>query len=287
MKLLDHNPFYIPLIGNFENHSPEWHEARRGKVGGSTVATLLGLNPWRSALTEYYIQRGEYEPDDSVNMSMRLGTKLEAPILEIFAEEHPELTIYTTGTYGNDIYTINPDAVYQDQDGNWGLIEVKYSRDYMREVPLHYKAQTNLYMGLLGVKQGYLVALAGSTYTELPLAFDEFDYQTMLYKVDQFLTNVKAGIKPEFEGSESTLATMRSVNDGMSDDSVELGDLGIHLVAAYTRLKDAEAFYREMQSRTLDALGDAKFGTVDDVVVVSKTQRGNYAPSLSIKKRLS
>lgn len=284
MKLLDHNPFQIPLIGNFENHSPEWHEARKGKVGGSTVATLLGLNPWRSALTEYYIQRGEYEPDDSVNMSMRLGTKLEAPILEIFAEEHPELTIYTTGTYGNDIYTINPDAVYQDADGNWGLIEVKYSRDYMREVPLHYKAQTNLYMGLLGVKQGYLVALAGSTYTELPLAFDEFDYQTMLYKVDQFLANVKAGIKPEFEGSESTLATMRSINDGMSDDSVELGDLGIHLVAAHTRLKDAEAFYREMQSRTLDALGDAKFGTVDDVVVVSKTQRGNYAPSLTIKK---
>ena len=154
----------------------------------------------------------------------------------------------------------------------------------MREVPLHYKAQTNLYMGLLGVKQGYLVALAGSTYTELPLAFDEFDYQTMLYKVNEFLANVEKGIKPEFEGSESTLATMRSINDGMSDDSVELGDLGIHLVAAYTRLKDAEAFYREMRSRTLDALGEAKFGTVDDVVVVSKTQRGNYAPSLTIKK---
>ena len=284
MKLLDHNPFQIPLIGNFEPHSPEWHEARKGKVGGSTVATLLGLNPWRSALTEYYIARGEYEPDDSVNMSMRLGTKLERPILEIFAEEHPELTIYLTGTYQNDIYNINPDAVYQDEAGNWGLIEVKYSRDYMKEVPLHYKAQTNLYMGLLGIKQGYLVALAGSTYTELPLTFDQFDFDTMLFKVNEFLSNVEKGIKPEFEGSDSTLQTMRELNRGMSDDSVELGDLGVHLVAAYTRLKEAETFYREMQSRTLEALGEAKFGTVDDVVVVSKTQRGNYAPSLTIKK---
>lgn len=284
MKQLDHNPFQLPLLGNFDNHSPEWHEARKGKVGGSSVATILGLNPWRSALTEYYIARGEYEPDNSVNISMRLGTKLEAPILEIFDEDHPELDVYTTGTYGNDVYTINPDGLYQKADGTWGLIEIKYSRDYMREVPLHYKAQTNLYMGLLGITEGYLVALAGSTYTEIPIVFDQFDFDTMLYKVRQFLMAVEQGKQPEFDGSESTLETMRNLNSTIDGNSVELGDLGVHLVNAHTDLKQAEAHYRELQSRTLDALGSAKFGTVDEVVVCSRQQRGNYAPSLAIKK---
>jgi len=284
LKQLDHNPFKIALLGNFDNHSPEWHEARKGKVGGSSVATILGLNPWRSALTEYYIARGEYEPDNSVNLSMRLGTKLEAPILEIFEEDHPELEVYTTGSYGDDTFTINPDAIYRKADGTYGLIEVKYSRDYMREVPLHYKAQTNLYMGLLGITEGYLVALAGSTYTEIPIEFDEFDFQTMLYKVAQFLKSVDEGRQPEFDGSESTLTTMRELNPQVEPESVELGDLGIHLVNAYNDLKAAETFYRELSSRTLDALGSAKFGTVDDVVVCSRQQRGNYAPSLQIKK---
>jgi len=284
LKQLDHNPFALPLIGNFDNHSPEWHEARKGKVGGSTVATLLGLNPWRSALTEYYIQRGEYTPDESVNISMRLGTKLEAPILEIFEEDHPELTVYTTGTYANEIYNINPDGVYQKADGTWGLIEVKYSRDYMKEVPLHYKAQTNLYMGLLGITEGYLVALAGSTYTEIPIVFDQFDYEVMLHRVNAFLAGVKSGERPEFDGSESTLTTMRELNPQVEVETVELGDLGMHLVNAYNDLKAAETYYRELSSRTLDALGSAKFGTVDDIVVCSRQQRGNYAPSLQIKK---
>jgi len=64
----------------------------------------------------------------------------------------------------------------------------------------------------------------------------------------------------------------------------ELGELGIHLTLAKDELDKAEVKYRELQSRTLDALGVAKFGSVDDRVIVQRQQRGSGLPFLTWKK---
>lgn len=284
IKKLESNPFKLEAVGFLDGQ--DWHDARSGKIGGSSVGAILGLSPFRSTLTEYYIATGDYTPDPTPSMSMRLGTKLEAPILEIFAEEHPELEVYLAPTYANDWANLNLDAVYRAEDGSYGLIEVKYSRDYMTEIPPHYRAQMMFYMGMLGIKTGKLVALAGSTYVEHDLEFNDFEFAVMRKKLDAFREAVANRTKPEIDNSSSTYDTMRELNRGIDpSQQVDLGDLGVHLYNAWVNYKDAEAHYREMQSRTLEALGTAKFGYVDEVLVCSKTQRGNYAPSLKMKER--
>jgi hypothetical protein len=79
------------LLGVFENGSPEWHEARLSGIGGSEIGTIMGLNPWESAFTLWHKRAGLIETEQLTSMAVRLGNKLETPVLEIFAEEHPEL----------------------------------------------------------------------------------------------------------------------------------------------------------------------------------------------------
>ncbi len=83
---------------------------------------------WESAITKWAKKTKQIPDELTPNMSMRLGTKLEAPILEIFTEEHPELTVYETGTWANKENPwarSNPDGLYQTEDGSWGIVEVQ------------------------------------------------------------------------------------------------------------------------------------------------------------------
>jgi putative phage-type endonuclease len=57
-------------------------EAR--KIGGSDVATILGLNPWKTAAELWLEKRGETEPDDlSENENVEAGNVMEDAIAEL------------------------------------------------------------------------------------------------------------------------------------------------------------------------------------------------------------
>jgi putative phage-type endonuclease len=158
------------LLGDFENGSPEWHELRNepGVIGGSDIAACAGLSNFTSPITLWAKKTGQIPDEVTPNMSMKLGTILEDPILELFANENPELEIITTGTWANKTYPwmrANPDGLYKTADGEWGIVEVKFSRDYWTAVPQSYRAQVLWYMRVFGIRQAKLVALAGCSAT--------------------------------------------------------------------------------------------------------------------------
>jgi putative phage-type endonuclease len=277
------------LIGQFENNSAEWHNARQGSVGGSQVGTILGVNPWESTVTAFYKFTGQISDEIKPSMSMRLGTKLEAPILEIFAEEHPDYEMLGSATYASKVNTrfhANPDQIIRLPDGSLGVVEVKFSRDYWTEVPKHYEMQLRWYMGVLGIDYGVFAVLAGSSYLEFEIHHDQFQYEAMIAAVNRFLDHCDQKIQPEWDGSNSTYETVRALNPNINpDDTEELGDLGMYLSLAHGELELAETKYRELQSRVLDAMGSAKWGAVNDEVILYRTQRGNGAPYLTWKKK--
>lgn len=276
------------LVGTFDNGSAEWHEARKGSIGGSQVGSILGLNPWESTVTAYYKFTGQISDHIEPSMSMRLGTKLEAPILEIFSEEHPDYEMLGTATYeskANKRFHANPDAIFKRADGSLGIVEVKFSRDYWNEIPKHYDAQLRWYMGVLGVDYGVFAVLAGSSYLEFEIHHDQFQYEAMIDAVNRFLDHCDQRVQPEWDGSNSTYETVRALNPNINpDDTEELGDLGMYLSLAQGELQVAEEKYRELQSRTLAAMGTAKWGAINDEVVLYRTQRKNGAPYIQWKK---
>jgi putative phage-type endonuclease len=277
------------FLGDFEAGSQEWHDLRNegGAIGGSDIGAIAGLSPWESAITKWAKKTGKIEDTLTPSMSMRLGTKLEAPILEIFAEEHPELEIYTTGTWANkekEWIRANPDGLYKKDDGTWGIIEIKFSRDYWSEVPQHYRAQVLWYMRAFGIREAVLVALAGSSYQEFIIEWDEFEVETLEQAAERFRKSVEADQMPSWDGSASTFETVRAINPNIEDGEEHLDELGVHYLNKLTEAEKINKELTELKSRVLSAMGGKKRGIVYGEHAISLRSRGAGLPYIHHEK---
>ena len=71
-----------------------WLKNRTKYLGGSDVACILGLNPYKSNLELYREKIGLVAPPDlSGNAAVEYGTKAEEHIRALFALDHPELEV--------------------------------------------------------------------------------------------------------------------------------------------------------------------------------------------------
>jgi putative phage-type endonuclease len=274
------------LVGDFVNGSPEWHAARKGSLGGSQIGAILGLNPWESPYTAWLKVTGQIPSEIKTSMAMRLGTKFETPILEIFAEDNPGV-VFTTGTYRSLSHPwqhANPDAIHLAPDGRLSVVEVKYSGDYWSEPPRHYVAQINWYMYVLGLDRAVIVALAGSAYKEFWFERNDFEIEAMLERVNEFWDCVTSLKRPEFDGSESTYQSVREMNRGIDDEIVELGFGGVKLLEAKARFDEAQSEFRLAQSVILDGMGSAKYGEIEGVRVLSRQLSSSGVPFIKFVK---
>jgi putative phage-type endonuclease len=281
--------FDAVLLGDFPNGSQEWHDLRNepGVVGGSDIGAIAGLSSWESCITKWAKKTGQIPDEVTPNMSMKLGTILESPILNLFADEHPELEIYETGTWANKENPwarSNPDGLYKDADGNWGIIEVKFSRDYWSGVPQAYRAQVLWYMRVFGIKQAKLVALAGSSYMEFDIEWDEFEAQTLWDAAVRFRQACLDMKMPYWDGSNSTLETIRALSPGIVDTEVDLDDLGMHYINSVDELDKATVKTTELKARVIQAMDGAKRGLVFGEHLLSLRSRAGGAPYLHHEK---
>jgi putative phage-type endonuclease len=277
------------LLGDFANGSPEWHELRNepGVIGGSDISACAGLSSWTSPITLWAKKTGQIPDEVTPNMSMKLGTILEEPILQLFADEHPELTILTTGTWANKTYPwmrANPDGLYLDADGNWGIVEVKFSRDYWTAVPQSYRAQVLWYMKVFGIKQAKLVALAGSSYQEYDIEWDQFEADTLFEAAIRFRQACLDLKMPDWDGSNSTLETVRALNPNIEDGEVDLDELGVHYFNAVTDADAATTKLTELKSRVVKAMEGKKRGLVYGDHLISLRSRAGGMPYLHHEK---
>jgi putative phage-type endonuclease len=277
------------LLGDFANGSQEWHDLRDepGAIGGSDIAPIAGLSQWESAITKWAKKTKQIPDEITPNMSMRLGTKLEAPILEIFTEEHPELTVFETGTWANKEHPwarSNPDGIYQTEDGHFGIVEVKFSRDYWTAVPQAYRAQVLWYMKVFGIRRAKLVALAGSSYQEYDIEWDEFEAQILWDAAVRFREACLEMKMPYWDGSNSTLETIRALSPGITDTEVDLDELGMHYINSVTELDKATAKTTELKARVIQAMDGAKRGLIFGEHWLSLRSRAGGAPYLHQEK---
>ena len=277
------------FLGNYESGSEEWHNLRNedAAIGGSDIGAIAGLSPWESAITKWAKKTKQIPDNLEPNMSMRLGNKLETPILEIFAEEHPDYEIFTTGTWAHKEFSwqrANPDALYRKPDGTWGIIEVKFSRDYWSEVPQHYRAQVLWYMNVFAIQEAVLVALAGSSYQEFEVEWDSFEATSLIAAAYRFRESVLKVEMPDWDGSNSTFETIRAMNPKIEDGEEHLDELGVNYFNALTDFEQTEKRLTELKSRVLKAMAGKKRGIVYGEHAISLRARGMGNPYIHNEK---
>ncbi len=67
--------------------TPEWHEWRKGGIGASEIAAVLGISPWKTAFQLFQEKTGG-NVETFVNAAMRRGNELEAAAIFDLEVEH-------------------------------------------------------------------------------------------------------------------------------------------------------------------------------------------------------
>lgn len=277
------------FLGDFENNSPEWHALRNqdGIISGSEIGAILGLSPFTSAITLWAEKTGKLPRQAVGNTAMRLGQLVEPAIRQLYKESHPDHEVLEVGTYaaqGNEWMHANPDGICLDDAGNPYILEIKHTAIYWDSVPEHYKAQVFWYMKVFDLKKTIFAVVNAGRYKEYEVLWDDFEWESMFQAVQNFRNHVLENIQPDWDGSESTYETVKALSPDIEARSEELGQLGVELFNAQSKFDEAEAFLREMKSRTVSALNGAKSGTIDGVVCCTLSQRAGGLPYLTIKK---
>jgi hypothetical protein len=221
-------------------------------------------------------------------MAMKLGTVFEQPIQDLWVEENKDwLQAHNTGTWQsikNPAFKANPDAIIEWSDGSLGILEIKFSRNPMNELPPHYKDQVMWYMHVLGLDKGILVAVANGELVEHEIPYDK-DYALELEAMaEEFLNRLETKTPPDWDGSNSTYETVRTMSDQIHDDSIELAELYPSLIRAKEEYEDADQRLTLLKSKVLHLMDGAKTGTFEGDKVLSLQARGSGSPFIVFKR---
>ena len=278
-------------LGVYDSGSSEWHELRSRGIGGSEIGTIMGYNPWESAFALWAKRTGQIPDPPLEGWSIRFGRAFELPVLELWAEEHPEYEVFLTGTWQHPEYEFmlaNPDALAKHREtGEWIIVEIKTSRGSWGETPPHYAAQVLHYMTVLNLERSVIVAVAGWNYEERWVDFDDFEADAQLAAASRFWNHLQNVEKPEWDGSKATYEAVRYMHPDIENDEVDLEEFGQVLLSASENFRKSETALNEIKSVVLDRMGTAKYGYVmrdgKKWVIAQRQARGQGKPWLVVK----
>ena len=280
------------LINTAPSGTEEWHKARRGGIGGSDIAAILGLSKWTSYYTLWAKKTGRLL-DNETSEVMEWGNRLEPVIIDKFAENHPELQIIRdVGTWSNNykpFMIANPDGIYKTETNEYGVLEIKtamYEEDWRDGVPKYYETQVQWYMQVLGLLQGRIAVLFhGNKYQEYEIYYDRFEGEVAREAAEEFRAWVASDEAPEFDGSNSTFETVRKLHPEIDGTEVEVG----HLYEEYLRALKVHdtAVYEltEQKTRILHEMDKAKYGLVLGDRVFTRQARNGGTPYLQARAK--
>lgn len=284
------------LVGTFEPGSPEWHALRATGIGASEAAAVLGLSPWESPYSLWQRKAGRIGPMPE-SEEMTWGRYFEEGIARRFADQHPEMGVYTTGTWrSRDLawQLVNPDRLADTDDG---LIPVEakfapYGREFgdsgTEDVPLHYRAQVLQQCDVLDAPYGWLVAAVGADYREYRIDADPLDIAVLRERCGRFWASLPTadnpiGRPPAIDESDHTYRALKELHPDIDDVDHEIDPrLAGRIRDAQLGAKAAEDDLLQVKNELLDAMGRARRARHGGKSIASRyTSRGALALRLT------
>ncbi|TMR99560.1 YqaJ viral recombinase family protein [Nonomuraea basaltis] len=265
------------FLGRWASGSPEWHEARRHRIGGSDVAAILGLSKWMSRYALWCEKAGLVQPDPSTTEQAR-GHFLEGGVADWFAYQHPEFRVVQAGTYvhadpDRDFQLANPDRLLLRDGLVVGGLEIKTDADGREwgesgtdEIPYYYLTQVKWYMDVLGLDEWQVAVVIGRNFEfrEYTVHADPDDADYMREQVEEFRLSIAWDEMPPVDGHKATVRAIRKRHPLIDPDTVY--DIPDELAAKWfpilaeekTAVADAAAAKKKAQkarAELLDAMG--------------------------------
>lgn len=260
---------------------------RTKSIGGSDVAAILGLSPWRTPL-DVWREKALNQIDDKSSDAMEAGLRFEDPILMHFLDQQVEMTGKQATLERRKPVVVghrhaSPDALVEQQ-GWHSLVEVKttssgdgWGRDGSSEIPAHYLPQVQHYLDVLELEDAFVPVLvwpsdmrriAGLTPAETIRALGLRTYRVHYNQalaaqirdvVAEFWEKHVVAMKPP---EPRDLADAKRCAWAVAGKTVEADDELVELLEARehyrTVIKDTEALVEQAEMQIRAKLGDAE-----------------------------
>lgn len=253
------------LVGSFDSGSAEWHAVRATGIGGSDIASILGLNPWESAFSLWHRKAGLVQ-DKPVTREMNWGHYHEDTIARWYRDTHPGARLRRTGTWRNRerrYQLANPDRLMSGRR----VLEIKTDRmadgwgpTGTDEIPVYYRAQVIWYLDTLGWDVAHLaVLIGGSDPREYVIEWTDVEAAVMREAAEHFWTSLALGHRPPLDGHDATYRAVRDLNPDIDRSEVEVPvDLAQRYLMACEAEKVATTTKRAAVTELLDRMGTAR-----------------------------
>ena len=165
----------------------EWQEHRRSGIGGSDVACIYRVSPWKTA-NELYHEKMGHQPvvEEERNwVSLEIGHRLEELVVQIFMKKTGLKPYAVRKMFRHPLYPFMVSDV-----------------DYFDSIPYHYMLQGMHYMSVTNVAGVIFLCLYGNsenTFFIRTLTRDlELEEEMIELERDFWVNNVQADHEPEF-----------------------------------------------------------------------------------------
>lgn len=173
---------YSPLVLAETENLPreQWLEYRRQGIGGSDVAAIVGLSPFRTARDVYYDKLGIAAVEDSEDnwVAMEMGNLLENLVAEIFRRRTGFRVSRVKKMFRHPAHPFmlaDVDGFVTLPDGTRAILELKTTNYNAKEqwwedgrevVPPYYETQGRHYMAVTDIDRVFFCCLYGNTQDE-------------------------------------------------------------------------------------------------------------------------
>lgn len=259
--------------------SDAWYRLRGSGLGGSDVAAAMGVSPWVSPFTLWHRKTGAVplQPD---NQSMSWGRRVEPLLLEEFHANRPGVVrVPCEGvTFVRDGWMVaNPDGVLWTRDTGLTVWEGKTTDastvwEWADGPPPYYRVQVLWYLHVLGVQRAVVsVLVGGNRYEEHEVVADPEEIGVVVDTCHRFWRTVLDGTPPPLDGSLSTYQSLRELHPNIDDTSLPVPpQIGETYLSCDQERRRADEEFRVARAELLEAMGTARYATVDGVTVARR-----------------
>lgn len=228
-----HQPLVV--VNTAELSEEEWLAYRRRGIGGSDVAAILGISPFRTARDLYYdkLNIAPAVDDDSNWVALKMGHLLEDLVAEIFHRKTGYPIFQIKKMFAHPVYRFmqaDVDYFVTLEDGSTAILEIKTTnynakdhwwREGQECVPAYYESQGRHYMAVMDVDRVFFCCLYGNTEDEViirQLHRDEVYEQEMIFLEQEFWEgNVLARVPPPYTEDGSLILQSVRRHEGAGD----------------------------------------------------------------------
>lgn len=224
-----------------------YRETQKG-IGGSDVATILGLNPYKTPFALWLEKTGQVKPQNIENEYIEWGNILEPVIRDKFKKETGFKVYQNNFVLQHDSHEFmiaNIDGeVFDPEMGERGILEIKTANERMKPVwkngpPNHYILQIQHYMAVLDYHYGYIACLIGGNHFKyFKVERNEYIIDKIIAAEMEFMRMVENNIPPEITGHSSETEWISQIYPIANEEEKQLPNELFDFTIRYIELQE-------------------------------------------------